>query len=91
MRAVDTDPNIVKIKRNNFGTFDNVHCHKCNTGTSHRCTYRKLFGMVYDIDKNERICGSGICNLYTGEMDYEKSIRCCDHIDREPEEVFETI
>ena len=91
MRAVDTDPNIVRVKRNRFGQYDNVYCHKCNRRTSHRCTYRKLLGMVYDTDKNERICGNGICNICAGEMDYEKSNICCDHIDKEPEEVFQTI
>ena len=47
--------------------------------------------MVYDIDNNQRICGNGICNLCVGEMDYEKSNCCGGRIDKEPEEVFETI
>ena len=47
--------------------------------------------MVYDVDNNQRICGNATCNLCAGERDYEKSNRCCEHIDKEPEEVFETI
>ena len=86
LEQVNNDANIIKLHRNRFDQFDNVKCHNCNMATSHRCTYQKILGICYVVQNNIRICGKGIYGICARAMDYEKLNRCCEHIDRDPEE-----